>query len=250
MKNKGTVKFGILILVLALASISCGVSDLPFLATETPIPTLTLTPTVIPSSTPTPIPTDTPVPTATPLPEGRHVEVLDDGSFVYLDYDMQFGMVFPSTWYVVPFESEDEESASDELVMVDASYGDMLAALKPLMDFVAVKPTDGDPTDADGVATGIALEGAIYAQLSLSDALSAQETPAGATILFNEVIENAAGGEMGLLEYEDNESHTVICIFKTEKGAMVISLASPTPRFENMSDEIIDIVNSIATGLE
>lgn len=242
----------IVVIVLLLTSLilsSCSmVSGL--MATETPVPTLTFTPTVTPSSTPTPIPTDTPVPTVTPLPEGRYVEVLGDGSFVYLDYDMQFGMVFPSTWYVVPFESEDEESASEKLVMVDASYADMLTALKPLMDFIAVKPADGDPTDADGVATGIALEGDVYAELALQDALDAQQVPEDAVVVFNEVTTNAAGVEMGLIEYEDSESHTVVCIFKTERGAMVISLASPTSRFESMSDELINIVNSIATGLE
>lgn len=215
------------------------------LATPTPTPTLTFTPTITPSATPTPTPTNTPTPTATPLPTGRHVEVLDDGSFVYLDYDMKYGMVFPSTWYVIPFDSEDETAATDGLIAVDVSYKDLVAALKPLMDFVAVKPTEGNTKDADGMATGIALEGDIYAQMALSDVLASQQVPADATVLYNEVITNASGVEMGLLEYENSQNHTVVCIFKTEKGAMVISLASPTPKFESISQEMIDIVGSI-----
>lgn len=230
------------LLLMSLVISSCNMAGGPA-ATQTPVPTFT--PTIPPSPTPTPIPTDTPVPTATPPPTGKHVEVLEDGSFVLLDYDMKYGMVYPSTWYVVPFDSEDEATATEKLVAVDASYADMLAALKPLMDFMAVKPTDGNPKDADGVATGIALGGDIYAQMSLSDVLAAQQVPADATILYNEVITNASGVEMGLLEYENSQNHTVVCIFKTEKGAMVISLVSPTPRFESMSQEMIDIVSSI-----
>lgn len=214
-------------------------------ATPTPVPTLTFTPTIPPSATPTPVPTDTPIPTATPLPTGRHVEVADDGSFVFLDFDMKYGMVFPSTWHVVPFDSEDEASTTERLIAVDASYNDMLAALKPLMDFVALKPTEGNPKEADGVVTGLTLEGDAYAQMSLQDAMNAQQVPPGATVVYNDVITNASGVEMGLLEYEDTNNHTVVCIFKTGMGAIIVSLASPTPKFESMSQELIDIVGLI-----
>lgn len=237
-----TVLTGFLLISLVFSSCNA-VGGL--LATPTPTPTLTFTPTITPSATPTPTPTNTPTPTATPLPTGRHVEVLDDGSFVYLDYDMKYGMVFPSTWYVIPFDSEDETAATDGLIAVDASYQDIVAALKPLMDFIAIKPTEENPKDADGVVTGLTLEGDAYAQMSLQDALAAQQVPEGATVVYNEVITNASGVEMGLLEYDDNTNHTVVCIFKTGKGAVVISLASPTPKFEGVSQELIDIVGSI-----
>lgn len=228
--------------LLSLVISSCSVVG-GFLATPTPTPTLTFTPTLTPTATPTP--TDTPTPTATPLPTGKHVEVLEDGSFVFLDYDMKYGMIFPSTWYVVPFDSEDESGATEKLVAVDASYKDMLAAVKPLMDFIAVKPTDGSPKDADGVVTGLTLEGDAYAQMSLQDALASQQVPPGATVVFNDVITNASGVEMGLLEYEDPTNHTVVCIFKTEMGAVITSLSSPTPKFAGISQEMIDIVGSI-----
>jgi hypothetical protein len=236
-----TVIAGLMIMSLVISSCNMG-EPAP---TPTPIPTSTFTPTTIPSATSTSTPTDTPTPTATPLPTGKHVDVLEDGSFVFLDYDMKYGMIYPSTWYVVPFDSDDEAAATEQLIAVDASYGDMLAALKPLMDFIAVKPSDESPKDADGVATGIALEGDVYTQMSLPDVLAAQQVPADATVLYNEVITNASGVEMGLLEYENSQNHTVVCIFKTEKGAMVISLASSTPKFESISQEMIDIVGLI-----
>jgi hypothetical protein len=173
------------------------------------------------------------------------VDVLEDGSFVFLDYDMKYGMIFPSTWYVVPFDSEDEAAATEKLVAVDPAYKDMLAAVKALMNFMAVKPTEGNTQDADGMVTGLALEGDVYAQMSLQDALAAQEVPQGATVVFNDVITNASGVEMGLLEYENTENHTVVCIFTTGKGAIIISIASPTPKFGGMSQELIDIVGSI-----
>lgn len=232
------------LLLISLVISSCDMAGGPA-ATPTPVPTLTFTPTIPPSPTPTPIPTDTPTPTATPLPSGKQVEVLEDGSFVFLDYDMKYGMIYPSTWYVVPFDSEDEPAATEKLIAVDGSYKDMITAMRAITGFLAVKPTDGNPKDADGVATGIALEGDVYAQMSLPDVLAAQQVPSDATVLYNDVITNASGVEMGLLEYENIQSHTVICIFKTEMGAMVISLVSPTPKFEGMSQEIIDIVGSI-----
>jgi hypothetical protein len=64
-------------------------------------------------------------------------------------------------------------------------------------------------------------------------------------VVFNDVITNASGVEMGLLEYENTENHTVVCIFTTGKGAIIISIASPTPKFGGMSQELIDIVGSI-----
>lgn len=232
------------LLLLSLVVSSCDLAGAPA-ATSTPVPTLTFTATIPPTPTPTPIPTDTPVPTATPLPTGRHVETLEDGSFVFLDYDMQYGMVYLPAWHIVPFGSDDETAASEDLVAVDASYNDMISALKPLMDFIAIKPTEGSPKDADGVATGLTLEGDAYAQMSLQDALAAQQVPEGASVLYNDVITNASGVEMGLLEYDDKTNHTVVCIFKTGKGAVVISLASPTAKFEGMSQELIDIIGSI-----
>ena len=213
--------------------------------TPTPIPTLTFTPTV----TPTPVPTNTPIPTATPLPTGRHVEIAGDGSFVFLDYDMRYGMIFPSTWYIVPFNSDDETVSAERLIAVDASYNDMLVTLKPLMDFIAIKPTGNNPKDADGMATGLTLEGDVYAQMSLKEVIALQQVPEGATVIYNDVITNASGVEMGLLEYEDTNNHTVVCIFKTDMGAVIVSLASPTPKFADMSQEMIDIVSSIATDL-
>jgi len=232
----------VMLTLLSLTISSCSAVGGLF-ATPTPTPTLTFTPTLTPTATSTP--TETPTPTATPLPTGKHVEVLEDGSLVFLDFDMKYGMIYPSTWHVVPFDSDDEATATEELVAVDASYTDMLAAMRAMVDFIALKPADGNPKEADGVATGLTLEGDAYAQMSLQDALAAQQVPEGATVVFNQVITNASGVEMGLLEYEDTANHTVICIFKTEKGAVIVSLASPTPKFEGMSQELIDIVGSI-----
>lgn len=233
------------VMLISLALSSCGVVGGLF-ATPTPTPTLTFTPTITPSVTPTLTPTDTPTPTATPLPTGSHVEMLEDGSSLYLDYDLGYGMVYPSTWYVIPYDSEDEAEASAKLVAVDASYKDLIGATKSMTDFIAVKPTEGNTQDLDGMTTGVPLIGNLFAQMPLQDALASQQVPEGATVVFNQVITNAAGVEMGVLEYQNEETHTVVSIFQTDQGAMVISLVTPTPKYEAMYQEIVAILNSIA----
>lgn len=245
MKRKMFIAIAGLMLMSLFVSSCSAVGGL--FATPTPTPTLTFTPTTTPSATPTSTPTDTPTPTptATPLPTGKHVKALENGSFVFLDYDMKYGMAFPSTWNVVPFGSDDEAAATEKLVAIDASYKDMISATKSMTDFIAVKPTKGNPQDADSVATGLTLKGDAYAQISLRDALASQKVPSGAKMVFNDVITNASGVEMGLLEYEDKVNHTVVCIFKTKMGAVVMSLATPKAKFANMSQELIDMVGSI-----
>jgi hypothetical protein len=171
--------------------------------------------------------------------------VMEDGSYVFVDYDLKYGMIYPSTWYVIPFDSEEEEAATEKLVAVDPGYKDLLSAFGGLMDFVALKPNQTDPKDVDASVSGLAIEGEVYVQLPLKDALASQEVPEGAIVIFNDIVTNASGVEMGLLEYESEGAHTIVGIFKTEKGMVVISIATPMEKFESMYQEIVDIIGAI-----
>jgi hypothetical protein len=72
LKNKSFHGFIFFLMILALASLSCGVANLPFIATETPTPTVTFTPSPTPTPSSTPTPTHTPTPT--PLPTRVNAE--------------------------------------------------------------------------------------------------------------------------------------------------------------------------------
>jgi hypothetical protein len=75
--------------------------------------------------------------------------------------------------------------------------------------------------------------------------MAAQQVPSGATVIFNDIITYASDVEMGLIEYEDSNKHTAVCIFKTANDAIIVSLASPPPKFADRSQELINIVGSM-----
>jgi len=115
MKKKATIKPGLLIMVLTLASLSCGAANLPFLATATPTPTSTHTPS--PTSTPTQTPTSTPTqtPSPTPLPTGVQIEDQPDGSTSFTDYDGGYQLTMSPDWLVIPAEKEDIDAMLETL---------------------------------------------------------------------------------------------------------------------------------------
>ncbi len=113
---KNIFKLILFVSILAMASISCEVSNIGNLfATETPTPTSTYTPT--PTYTPSPTPTLTPTstPTATPLPTGVTSEELADGSTLFIDYDNKFQLTLPADWIVIPVDKDTLADALDQL---------------------------------------------------------------------------------------------------------------------------------------
>jgi len=110
MKTRNILKLITFVSILALAGISCGVSNIGNLfATETPTPTNTFTPTptFTPSPTPTLTSTPTNTPTATPVPTGVTSEEQADGSTVFIDFDNKYQLTLPSGWIVIPLDQND-----------------------------------------------------------------------------------------------------------------------------------------------
>jgi len=104
LKNKVFHSFIFLLVIFALASVSCRMSNLPFVATETPTPTVTFTPS--PTLTPSPTPTATRTPTATPLPTGVKAEEQPDGATLFVDYDNNYQLVLPVDWIIIPLDKD------------------------------------------------------------------------------------------------------------------------------------------------
>ncbi len=122
----------ITMILLALTSLSCGVSNLPFLATETPTPTNTFTPTPTFTPSPTSTPTQTPSATPTPLPTGVKTEEQSDGSTLFIDYDNKYQLVLPADWAVIPVQKDDFSAALDQLAKDNPNLADLVQAFKDM----------------------------------------------------------------------------------------------------------------------
>jgi hypothetical protein len=105
LKNNSFHGFIFFLVTLALVSLSCGVSDLPFIATEAPKPTATFTPSPTPTPSSTPTPTRTP--TATPLPTGVKAEEQSNGTTLFVDYDNNYQLILPVDWIIIPLDKDD-----------------------------------------------------------------------------------------------------------------------------------------------
>lgn len=157
-KKRSFQAVSIVVIVLALASISCGVSNLPFLATETPTPTSTFTPTATFTPSPTSTLTPTQTLTATPPPDAI-TETLSDGSTKFTDYVGGYSFVLPKGWVVINFVTEDPEQALQNA-------------------------KDANPDNAallDGLRTAIAQK----ARMGAADFIPDQYTSKSAPVMFN-----------------------------------------------------------------
>ena len=244
-KNKGFPSFTLFAGILALASLSCGVAEIPnTFAADTPTQTSAFTPS--PTATSTQSPANTPSLTSTPSPTGRHVEELASNNFRFTDYDFGYEIICPSDWIVVPMQSEEQEAASARLRALDpSSFGALELAMRGLPGILAVKPTGDNNTDLDILAIGIGYEGEVFAATSLQDAIDHQEIPKGAKLLFKDIVTNESGTEMGRVEWDDGETHTITSVFKTDKGLVILSITAPTAKFESVSQELEDLIGTV-----
>jgi hypothetical protein len=128
--NKRFQSFIFFITTLALASLACGVSDLPFITTETPTPTATFTPSPTPAPSSTPTPTNTPTPT--PLPTGVKAEVQTDGTTLFVDYDNKYQLVLPVDWIIIPLDKNDLDIMLDKLEDENPDLASVAEAFKNL----------------------------------------------------------------------------------------------------------------------
>lgn len=258
MNRKAVLKLEFFILILALVSISCGVSNIPFLATETPTPTITFTPspTFTPSSTPTSTPTFTP----TPLPTGITSEQQADGSTLFIDYDNAYQLTLPPDWIIIPI-------AQDTL----AVYLDELAKDNPNLVASAEAFKDLDPNVlrmaalntnmkyfVNGSASNItiaAIEDATLSALPLSfisGALEESFTGQGINVLTTGVntVENDHNVEIEYMDVEQdvngNKAQQRIVLFKTSNKLILLTITT-VPQFK---DEIFQISDEIGASVE
>ncbi|HSG44825.1 MAG TPA: hypothetical protein VLA72_16890 [Anaerolineales bacterium] len=260
MKFKNLFKSIMLIVILALASISCGVSDLPFLATETPTPTATYTPS--PTSTPTQTPTSTPTntPSPTTLPTGVTSEEQVDGSTLFVDYDNKYQMILPVDWVIIPFEKETIANALDVLADENphlASSAEAFKELDPNVIRMIALNTDlkylvGGSSSNITVAV---IDDAILSALPLSfvtDVLEESFTQQGINVLTSEVniIENDHGVEVEYIDIEQRANNEKvlqrIIVFKTSDNLMLVTITT----LQQFEDEIFPISDQIGVSIE
>ena len=260
MKKNSAVRFGIFILVLALASISCGVSDLPFLATETPTPTATFTPS--PTSTPTQTPTSTPThtPSPTPLPTGVTSEEQSDGSTFFVDYDNKFTLTLPSDWIVFPLDPEGLKEMLDEIAQSNPDLTDTAQAFEDMdSDVFRLAALYADTsTLSSGFGTNItvaAFKDKTMSSMPLSFVTGVLEQSfidGGSKVLTQGVntYENDHGVEIEYLDIEQVSDGVTLVIrmvvFLTDDALIAVTITVPT----QYKDDILPVGEIIAKSIE
>lgn len=236
-KNKSSRSLMILVMLLVLTSISCGVSSLPFLATETPTSTATFTPspTLTPSSTPTL------TPTATPLPTGVQTEEQADGSTLFNDYDNKYQLVLPKEWVVIPFDQDELGVLVDELSKDNPKFEDAAAAFKNLDPdvFRLVALNQDKKYFESGAVPNVnitAIENDVLSAMPLSFVVGALEESfkQGGTKVVSEgvnTIDNLNGVEIEYLDIEQEANGLKIAqrllVFQSNGKLILVTLTAP-----------------------
>jgi hypothetical protein len=258
-KSTGLLYLLLFVLTLAVANLSCGVSDLPNLfATDTPTPTNTFTPT--PTFTPSPTATPTQTPTSTPLPTGIATQELSDGSTLFIDYDNKYQMTLSEDWVIIPLVKEDLQVALDKLGHDDPDIAKAAEAFKNLDSDVLRMAALNRKSEylAGGYASNItvaALDDPVFSVMPLSfitGALEESFTQQGIKVLTTgvNVIENASGMDVEYMDVEQTVSGVKvqqrILVFQSNKKLILITV-STTPQFK---EEIFEIAEQIGGSLE
>jgi len=263
---KNIFKLILFLSILALAGISCGVSNIGNLfATETPTPTSTYTPT--PTFTPSPTSTSTPTstPTATPRPTGVASEEQADGSTLFIDYDNQFQLIIPDTWLVIPLSSEDITDILGRLSEENPDFEDTADAFSNLdSDVIRVIAINEDRRYIfNSFSTNLtiaAVEDKIMSSMPLDFITGAMEESLkqqGATVIseFEPASKNANGVEIGSFEFQQvspTVSGTNVrvqsksLIFHTNNKLIMIQLAVP----QQFAEELLPILDEVANSIK
>jgi hypothetical protein len=260
-RNKGLLYLLVFVSALAVASLSCGVSDLPNLfATDTPTPTNTFTPT--PTFTPSPTATSTPTrtPTSTPLPTGIATQELSDGSTLFIDYDNKYQMSLSEDWVIIPLVKEDLEVMLDQLGREDPDMARAAEAFKNLDSDVLRMAALNRKSEylVGGYASNItvaAIDDPIFSVMPLSfitGALEESFTQQGIKVLTTgvNIIDNASGVEVEYMDLEQTISgirvQQRIVAFQSNKKLILVTISTP-PQFK---DEIFQIAEQIGGSVE
>jgi hypothetical protein len=253
------------IMIFALTSLACGASNLPFMATETPTPTLTFTPSPTASPTPSSTPTPTSTPTSTPLPTGAITEEQSDGSTLFVDYDNQYQLSIPATWVVIPLGSADIADYLQTLSEENPAFADIaerFAQLDPDMIRV-IAMNDDAKYFVNGFSTNItitAVEEKILSSMPIdfvTGALEETMKQQGATIIENNefAFKNDEGVEIGTVELEQTTPtatgakvpvHSKILIFQAAGKIIMVQLTTP----KQFSEELLPVLDQIADTIK
>lgn len=236
-KNNNVRIMTVIAMLFTLTSISCGVSSLPFLATETPTPTATFTPS------PTPIPSSTPTlaPTATPLPTGFQSEEQADGSILFTDYDNLYRLVLPAEWVIIPFNQDELGVLVDELSKDNPKFEEAAAAFKNLDPdvFRLVALSQNQKYFDAGAVPNInitAIDDDVLAAMPLSFVTGALEESFkqnGMTVVSEGVntIDNPNGIEIEFLDIEQETNGMMIAqrliVFQSNGRIIMITFTAP-----------------------
>lgn len=238
MKSKSIFKLALVISIIALAGISCGVSEIGSLfATATPTPTSTLTPT--PTFTPSPTSTPTQTPTATPMPDAA-IENLADGSTRFTDYVGGYTFVLPQGWLVINFVVDDPGQALDDAMQANPEKAVILngfqSALAQNARMGAADFTDGHFTATSAPLLFNVLDSSTQF-MALGDILATNSEMIpqllNAEVKTSEVMENPLGVAYGVLDITitvsaNNKTASVIeklVIFKTDDYTVYVTFA-------------------------
>jgi hypothetical protein len=238
MLKRNVRTFSVFVIFLALMSISCGVSGLPFMATETPTPTSTFTPTATFTATPTLTPTQTP--TATPKPDAV-TETLADGSTRFTDYVGGYSFILPKGWLVINFVTDDPEQALEDAKVANPDKAALLDGLRTALiqkarmgaaDFI---PDHYIPASAplmfnilDGSTQAMTLQEIVDANAQMLPQLLK------ATVKASDIMQNPSGVSYGVidvvLDLSANGSSVSVfeklVIFKTDDYTIYLTMAA------------------------
>jgi hypothetical protein len=259
--NKGILYLTILLSVLAVASLSCGVSSLSGLfATATPTATQTFTPTL--TSTPSPTLTSTPTftPTSTPLPTGTDTQTLSDGSTLFIDYDNKYQITLPEDWVIIPVVKEDLDAMLEDLARTDPDMARAAEAFKNLDADVLRMAALNRQTKylTGGYASNItvtAIQDPVLSVMPLSfitGALEQSFTQQGIKVLTTGVnpIENASGMEVEYMDLEQALSGfrvlQRVLAFQSNEKLILITISTTSQH----KDEIFQVAEQIGGSLE
>jgi hypothetical protein len=257
-KNKAVRVLSIVVMLLALTSISCGVSNLPFLATETPTPTMTFTPS--PTSTPSSTPTPTIVPSATPQPTGVHNDKQEDGSTLFSDYDNKYQLMLMEEWVAIPFDQGELGALVDQLSKDNPKFKDAAAAFRNLDPdvFRLVALNQNKKYFETGAVPNMnitALDNNILSTMPLAFVTGALEESFkknGMKVVSEgvNIIDNPNGVEIEFLDIEQEVNGIKVAqriiVFQSNGKLIMITLTSP----ENFKEEVFTFADAIGASVK
>ncbi|MCC6499709.1 MAG: hypothetical protein IT313_05515 [Anaerolineales bacterium] len=249
--------------VLALAALSCGVSDVSNLfATATPTATLTFTPS--PTFTPSATPTSTPTPTATPQPTGVSTEKQSDGTTLFTDFDNQYQLALPADWFILPLSAEDFSDILNEMSEENPDLRNSAEAFKKLdPDVIRVVAIHKDSKYMENNfgtnLTITALQDKLLSTMPVAfvtGVMESQMEKGGATVIEQEelVLTSASGVEIGVVEFvqdaptstgEKIRVQSRLLVFQTGKKLIMVQLTVPQPFAKELFPILDDIAKSI-----